>query len=181
MSTATLTKKELFVQNGIWFPEKFRYAEDTPTSVGLFLKANKVALVRENLYYYVRENVSLTSSYSLKKARDIYTDMKEIREYVKQSDYKGSINNFVLGMLFPMEKQIIWSQIKTKEEKQEKQELIAIIKEIRNSKELKPDFSITEIPFAQKGKILCAYYGKTRMFCAIIKMFKWISFVKYMV
>ena len=176
-----LIKKELFVQNGIWFPEKFRYAEDTPTSVGLFLKANKVALVRENLYYYVRENVSLTSSYSLKKARDIYTDMKEIREYVKQSDYKGSINNFVLGMLFPMEKQIIWSQIKTKEEKQEKQELIAIIKEIRNSKELKPDFSITEIPFAQKGKILCAYYGKTRMFCAIIKMFKWISFVKYMV
>lgn len=176
-----LVKKELFIKNDIWFPEKFRYAEDTPTSVGLFLKANKVALVRENLYYYVRENVSLTSSYSLKKARDIYIDMNEIRDYIKHSNYKGSIDNFVLGMLFPMEKQIIWSEIRSNEEKEEKQELLSIIKKIRTKKEIKPDFSIRGIPFAQKCKILCAYFGKTRMFCRMVKLFKWIPFVKYMV
>lgn len=176
-----MIKRELFIQNNIWFPEEYRYAEDTPTSVGLFLKANKVALVRENLYYYVRENTSLTSSYSLKKANDIYIDMNEILEYIKKSDYIGTVNNFVLGMLFPMEKQIIWSEINNEAERKEKTELLNIIKKIRKQEGIKPDFSLNGIPFAQKGKILCAYYGKTKIFCNMIKIFKWIPFVKYMV
>ena len=175
-----LVKKDLFLQNQIWFPEGFRYAEDTPTSVGLLLNSRKVAFVRENLYFYVRENTSLTSSYSLKKANDIYLDMKEICDYAKKVDYHGTMSNFILGMLFPMVKQIVWADIQSDDQRKQKSELLKLADSVRNGKGLKPDFTIDGIPFAQKMKIMCAYHNWTPTICKIIWKFRWIPFVKYM-
>lgn len=170
-----LTRKSLFTDHALWFPEGFRYAEDTPTSVGLFLYADTVALVRETLYDYVRENESLTSSYSLKKAHDIYLDVMDICAYIKRVDPSIAVDNFVLGMLFSMEKQIIWSGERSQDAAHE---LMAIISNLRST--YKPNFQSFAIPFAQKLKIQCAYHGYTPAICKLISMFKWIPFVKYM-
>lgn len=170
-----LIRKSLFFDHEIWFPEQFRYAEDTPTSVGMFLYADTVALVRESLYDYVRENESLTSSYSLKKARDIYLDVIDICSYIQKVDPSISVENFVLGMLFSMEKQIIWSETNNEDAAHK---LMAIISDLRST--YKPNFQSLNIPLAQKLKILCAYHGYTPTVCKLISMFKWIPFVKYM-
>ena len=170
-----LVRKSLFFDHGVWFPEQFRYAEDTPTSVGIFLYADTVALVRETLYDYVRENESLTSSYSLKKAHDIYLDVVDICSYIQKVDPSISVDNFVLGMLFSMEKQIIWSETKDKEFKDYLMMIGANLRTIHT-----PQLHSLNIPFIQKLKILCAYHGYTPMVCKMISLFKWIPFVRYM-
>ena len=176
-----MIKRTMFQEYNIEFPEKFRYAEDTPASVGLMLNAKKVVLVRESLYFYVRENHSLTSTYSLKKSEDIYMDLKEICEYARVTGYTGTMSNFILGMLFPMVKQIVWSELNDSKDIEKREKLLAVTKKLRCKKDIKPDFSIKGIPLIQKIKILCAYYGLTPYVCKIIKVFKWIPFVKYMV
>ncbi len=170
-----LVRKSLFFDHGVWFPEQFRYAEDTPTSVGIFLYADTVALVRETLYDYVRENESLTSSYSLKKAHDIYLDVVDICSYIQKVDPSISVDNFVLGMLFSMEKQIIWSETKDKEFKDYLMMIGANLRTIHT-----PQLHSLNIPFIQKLKILCAYHGYTPMVCKMISLLKWIPFVRYM-
>lgn len=173
-----LVARELFEKQGVWFPEGHRFGEDTPTSVGLLLHANKVALVRENLYQYIREGESLTATYSLKKAHDIYLDMREICEYAKDAKFDEALDNFILGMIFSMEKQIAWASDEGTAAANNKQELKRLI-DLEKGK-VAPCFSIPGIPLPQRIKIICAHLGLTTAACKVIEKAKWIPFVKYM-
>lgn len=170
-----LTNRKLFEDNGILFPEQHRYAEDTPTSIGLFLFCDKVALVKEDLYVYVHDDGSLTSSYSVKKSHDILLDLIDIDNYVSRSKKEIDLSNFYIGMLFPMQKQLEWSEDSDKQKQSEVEKAIASIRQ-----KFRPDFSIDGIPLMQKIKIAIAYSGKTSFACALFKHLRWIPFVKYM-
>lgn len=171
-----LIRRSVFLKNEIWFPENYRYSEDTPTSVALFLQAEKVALVHEPLYNYIHENDSLTSSYSLKKAEDLLLNMKEIEEMVAKKTKKIALDNFFIGLLFPLTKQILFSNSK------EKDRIAALESQIRTIQQnYKPNLSYPKgIPFVQKIKILVSYHNLAKPICNILSHFTSIPFVKHM-
>lgn len=170
-----LTSRKLFEENDVLFPEQHRYAEDTPTSIGLFLFCEKIALIKEDLYTYVHDDGSLTSSYSVKKSYDILLDLIDIENYVLRSDAKIDLSNFYIGMLFPMQKQLEWAADSDEKKRAEVKEAIKSIRQ-----RFRPNFSIKEIPLMQKTKILISYSGSTSIICALFKHLRWIPFVKYM-
>lgn len=175
-----LVKRSFFTEDNIWFPEGHRYAEDTPTSVGLMLNSKSISLVKENLYFYVHEGESLTSSYSLKKANDIYLDIQDIIRYIESYNYSGTVANFIQGMLFPMMKQILWSEKNTDTDKYEAKRLLEKLHDLRKENQYKPNFKGLDIPIIQKLKILCSYYNLTSVACFLIDKLKWIPFFRYM-
>lgn len=170
-----LTKRKVFEDSGILFPEQHRYAEDTPTSIGLFLFCDKIALVKKDLYFYVHNDDSLTSSYSIKKSHDILLDLVDIENYISKSEKDIDLSNFFIGMLFPMQKQMEWSEDHSE---QMQIEISSAISSIR--RKYRPNFAIDGIPLAQKAKIAIAYSGKTPLVCAILKHLKWIPLFRFM-
>lgn len=173
-----IIKRELYLRNDIHFPEKYRHAEDIPTSAALYLTAQRIAIVPKGLYCYVREKGSLTYTYTLKKARDNYLDIIDVCNYAERFGYKGELSNFILGMTFTTLKHMYWSKEKNKElEKQIKQEL----KELRKERNLKPRFTGKDIPFMHKVKILCAYMYCTKLMCYLLRALMIFPFFRYMV
>lgn len=159
-----LVPRALFVENDIWFPEQHRYAEDIPTTVQLFLTAGRIALVRENLYEYSHSSETLTANYSLKKAHDILQNNREIAGYVQEKAPQLMLNNFMLGMMFPVEKQILWSsEAGTPEAK-------ALLKEVQAiRRSYVPDFSVASTPRAQQVRIRLAKAGLLPLVCRLMK------------
>lgn len=159
----TLVPRALFTENDIRFPEGHRYAEDIPTSVQLFLAASRIALVRENLYEYSHSAGTLTATYSLKKARDILQNNAEIAGYVQAKAPQLKLDNFMLGMMFPLEKQILWSaEANTPEAKA----LMRQVQAMRHS--YTPDFSIAPTPRAQQARIRLAKLGLLPLACRLM-------------
>lgn len=174
-------ERTVFIDNSIRVPEMHRYAEDLVTSVGIFTHVDNVVIVPQSLYYYVHAKESRSYAYSLRHAEDIYTDWKEVCEYIKQSNKKVNIDNFSLGMFFSSMKHICW--ITDKREKKNIQ--VKIIKDIwKNEKKKnkwKPNFAGKYVPFLHKIKILVAYLELCRPVFMIIKLLSWVPFFKYMV
>lgn len=171
-----IIKKDLLLDNDIWFPENYRHAEDLPTSAGAFFYAEKIAIIPENLYFYVRETSSLTYTYSEKKAQDVYLDIIDVVNYAKKTKCQIDLSNFILGMCFTALKQLYWSESKDKESMVKKN-----VNHLMAEKKIKPNFKNQEVPFMHKIKVLCAYFHCTKLFCIIVKRLKWIPFFKYMV
>lgn len=170
-----LVKRSLYIDNNIWFPEDFRYCEDWPTSVKLFLNSQTVSYVRKNLYEYIHETESLTTSYSEKKAFDNYLNVMEIIEYVQQNDPTLEVDNLVIGMIFPIEKHIS----RAAEPHTEKTSIIeAAVDKWRN--DYRPSLGDKPIPLAQKIKILVAYHGLSKQVCRLLYSLRWMPYVKYM-
>lgn len=171
-----LIKTSLFTTNHIFFPENHRYSEDTPTSIALFLHAKTVALVREPLYNYIHEGNSLTSSYSLNKAEDLLLNINEISQMIETNSYDISLDNFILGLIFPLEKQVILSK---KENNKRAQSIKNQINEFR--KTYKPSYGDPSgIPLIQKIKIFCGYHNLCVPLCKLLYFFRFIPFVKHM-
>ncbi|MCZ8493375.1 glycosyltransferase [Priestia megaterium] len=55
-----MVRRELMLKHNIFFPEDKRIYEDAPMFFNLYLKAERISFVDENLYYYVQHAASLT-------------------------------------------------------------------------------------------------------------------------
>lgn len=169
-----LVARTLVEESGVRFPERKRYVEDMPMSAGLLLNANRVALVRRDLYHYIHEGETRSTLYTPRTATDIILNLRDIRAHAEHAGYTGSLDNFTLGMCFSAEKHLAWADAQT----EERDKVLALIAEEKAGRA--PDFS-KPIPLAQKAKILCAYRGTTPFVCGIVDKFKWIPFVRYLV
>lgn len=79
---AKITPRHLFIDYHIRFPENL-YFEDTPTNVRLFNKANKIIVIKENVYYYRRNRVgSILQEKSFKSANDRLNVFENIYNYL---------------------------------------------------------------------------------------------------
>lgn len=174
-----LIHRSVFFEKGIWFPENYRYAEDLPTSAGVFSVVQKIVLVPESLYCYIRETGTLSTNYTLKKAEDVYRDMLDSLRYLKKAGYTGKVDNFVLGMKFSSLRQFYSSEEKAERNGKESRILQKKWKKAR--KRVKPAFAGQEVPLLHKIKILVSYFNMERFICAVFKLFSRIPFFKYMV
>lgn len=174
-----LVDRSVFTERNIWFPENYRYAEDLPTSAGIFSVVQKVVLVPESLYCYIREMGTLSTNYTVKKAVDVYRDMLDALRYLKKAGYTGNVDNFVLGMKFSSMRQFYGS--KSVRERKEREGRILLTRWKKARKRVKPVFVGQEVPFFHKIKVLVAYLNQELPVCRIFQLFDRISFFKYMV
>lgn len=174
---ARLIKRNFLIDNQIKFPENFQLAEDSLTSVRTFICANKISLCKQPLYYYVHDDSSATTSFSDKKAHDILLYITETSREISANLPNMKLDNFILGMLFPMEKQLIFSQAINPSYRNIVEGAI-----VKARSQYKPHYFKPEgIPIAQKIKIASGYHGFTKIICKIIKALRWIPFFRYMV
>jgi len=171
-----LIKASLFKENHIRFPENHRFSEDTPTSVALFLHSKTVTLVREPLYNYIHEGESLTSSYSVNKAEDLLLNIKEISKMIIDSNKNIALDNFVLGLLFPLEKHLTLSGSKDLDRIQPIKSKAQKFRKIYTPKYKQP----SGIPLVQKIKIFCGYHNLCVPLCKLFYHLRFIPFVKHM-
>lgn len=174
-----LVKKTVFTEHKIAFPEQHRYAEDLPTSGGIYSVVNSIAVVPKSLYFYIHETGTLSTSYTEQKAEDVYQDMIDVLHYLKKAGYQGKVDNFILGMSFSSMRQLYGSN--NKEEWQNERAKKLLLKWKKRKKKARPSFKDTEIPLFHKAKVLVAYFNLERLFCNVIKMLERIPFFRYMV
>lgn len=167
-----LVKRSSHVDNDIWYPTKHRFSEDGVTCVRMYTSAGRVALLHEYLYEYVQTGESLTSSYSLKKADDLLTDIKEIEEVINATGLQVFSDNFLLANLFSAGKQVEWAN----SSKEDKSFIKKRIKE--KSRLLHPNFSRKEMPLMYKMEAAIAHLNITSVCCKLIQMFKWMPAVR---
>ncbi len=55
-----LIKRELMLENNIYFPQKLKYMEDMATIPFIWYYAKRVGKIEKSLYYYVRRDTSIT-------------------------------------------------------------------------------------------------------------------------
>lgn len=166
-----LVQRSLFFDHDIWFPEGFRYAEDTPTSTDLFIHAPVVALVREDLYEYIHEGNTLTSAHSVKKAWDICLNTEEIRMQLDSHRLDIPIDNFALSMIFPVEKNLFFAS-----EEDDALRLSAQKHVARWRSEYHP-LSLPGVPLVQRLKIRIGYRGWTDRFLGMARHLAWVPSV----
>lgn len=89
-----LWKRSLFIDNNITFPDMC--FEDIATAPKLFFYSNKIAVINQYLYYYVRHDMSLVSSINPEKYIDYIYSIGIIRNFFEKNnsykDYKLSFN-----------------------------------------------------------------------------------------
>lgn len=175
-----LVERSVFTDYGITEPENFRYAEDMVTSAALFSHVDRIAVVPEGLYYYVHAKGSTSYHYSLRHAADVYTDWKEVRQYLEDCGYTGSISNFSLGMSFSSLKQLYWADEKEERTGARAKKLKGAWRKARRRYGFKPVFKGTDIPFAHKIKVCTSYLHMERPMCFILKKLRWIPFFNFM-
>lgn len=173
--------RDFFEQNNVWIPEGHRQAEDMVTSIGILSNVKNVTIVPQSLYYYVHTKGSQSYAYSLRRAEDIYLDWIEAKEYIIKSNYKGSFDNFSLGMYFTSLKQLYWNLDKKEKNSIESKKLIEKWNNAKKENKWRPSFKNLEIPILHKIKIWVSYLGLSKLFFSLIKMLQWIPFFKYMV
>lgn len=173
-----VVRKELFFRFGIWFPENYRHAEDVVTSVGIFSSVERAAVVPESLYCYVHRKGSLSYAYSLKHAEDIYQDWQEIRGYLDRSGYRGTLDNFSLGMSFASLKQ--FCRTADSVNKQERERVVSLWENARREGKWRPRFLKTQVPFVHKVKILAAWLRLVAPAMKVLELLQWIPFFRYM-
>ncbi len=81
---AKLFSRNLFVDNGIYFPVGRSY-EDVATVYLLMEAANTIASTDAPLYYYRPNSTSISHTYTLDKVFDLYSDFKEIKTHFGDS------------------------------------------------------------------------------------------------
>lgn len=166
-----LVKRELFTQGNVRFPEDHRFVEDMPVSSFLLLNSAEVLFLDKPFYHYVRSDSVLSSSYSMKKSEDVYTDMMEICRIADEAGYSETLDNFKLSMLFSSIKQIVWSG---------EPDYSVLSERAKEGKCLCPAFAGKGIPFIQKMKIASVSFGVAEMSCRAIWLLRGIPFFKYM-
>lgn len=177
-----LIERNVFLEKDIKVPENYRYAEDMVASVAVLSSVEKVVIVPQSLYYYVHDKSSLSYSYTLRHAEDVYLDWLDIVKYLEQSHFEGVSDNFSLGMYFTSIKQLQWVSNKEEKRTAAAKELKEKWKNARHKGRWKPNFKSSNAvtPFAHKVKVYVAYFHACRPMLTIIKLLRWIPFFKYM-
>lgn len=175
-----VVKRSVFLDHNIMEPENFRYAEDMVTSAALFSCVDKVVIIPNSFYYYVHEKNSTSYNYTLQHAIDVYYDWKDVKKYLSNCNYNGSIDNFSLGMKFTSLKQLYWAQNKEEQRCAKAKRLKIIWKKERKNNSWKPVFKKTNVPMAHKIKICVSYFNLEKVMCFLIKQMRWIPFFNYM-
>lgn len=166
-----LIPRSTFIDHDIWFPEGFRYAEDTPTSTNLFIHTQTVALVREDLYEYIHEGDTLTSAHSMKKAWDICLNTEEIRAQLDSHHLDVPFDNFALSMIFPVEKNLFFASGEDDDLRMRVQKIVS-----RWRSEYRP-LSLPGVPLIQRLKIRIGYQGWTKGFLGVARHLAWVPSV----
>ncbi len=169
----------MFENFSIKMPEQYKQAEDLVASVGLLACADRVVIIPESLYYYVHTKGSLSNTYSVRNAEDIYLGLKDVYPYLQKYQNNLKLDNFSLGMYFSSMKQIYWS-VDKRENKSEAARIETCWKEMRTKHKWHPGFHNIQTPFSHKLKIYVAYFHMVRPMCTVIKSLSWIPFFKYM-
>lgn len=85
-ATAKLYKKSIIEKHHITFPKKYSYAEDFYFQIMYRFYANKMTILREPLYYYVKDSEgSITNSYT-ENILDIIKVLQEIISFFKKKN-----------------------------------------------------------------------------------------------
>lgn len=92
-----LYKKELFLKNNLYFPEKLLY-EDNALSAPLFFSAQHIAYLNDYLYYYRVDNMSTTRSLNnyhyFDELETVVIFMDNMKRIGKYDEYKEDIHYF---------------------------------------------------------------------------------------
>lgn len=176
-----LYERHILEDFDLCFPEDHRYAEDMVLSAGVYSHIDKVALVPQSLYYYVHTKGSISYSYSLRHAEDVYLDWEEIIGYIKKRGIKINTDNFSLGMYFSSLKQLSWVVDPSEKKSLRAKQLREKWEKTRREQNWKPDFSSVQTPLLHRLKIYTAYYRLCGPMFGILKLLRWIPFFKYMV
>lgn len=169
-----LIRRSLFDCHDVAFPEQHRFSEDAITCVHLYLHARGVALVHRSLYEYVQTGSSLTASYSLRKAEDLIVDMREARSAIETAHVNVYADNFYLANMFSAGKQVQWSGATKQDKKAMRRQICG------ECEQFKPDFGRKEMPLLYRLEAQISFRGLTPVACSIIKLFRWLPFVKRM-
>lgn len=100
-----ITRRSLFIDNGVCFPEGFSMGEDM-TMIRLMACAGKTSCLPSALYHYVRTNTgAMTQSYSEKHLRALRHNVAEtvdfIDKHVSDSSIGTELNLFKLCVKLP--------------------------------------------------------------------------------
>ncbi len=87
MTWNKLYKIQLFKDNKIYFPVG-RYHEDNFTTYRLYYYANKIAMISNELYYYLQRSNSIMGQKFNKKRLDIIDAIEETKDFFKNKNIK---------------------------------------------------------------------------------------------
>ena len=175
-----IVRKSVFVEKDIYFPDNYRYAEDLTICGGILSVAKSVAVIPKSLYIYEHESNTFSTSYTLKKAMDVYLDLMDVLKYLERVEYTGNINNFILGMSFSSKRQLYASsEKKNRNYQREKTVLLAKWKDIK--KGIHPEFKGVDMPFMHKIKVIVSWMRLEKIMCYIINILSGIPFFRFMV
>lgn len=169
-----LVRRRLFDEFKVFFPEQHRFSEDAVTCARLYLHARRVAFVHKGLYEYVQTGMSTTSSYSVRKARDLITDMREVKTAIEQAGIAVCADNFYLANMFSAGKQVQWSNAAGKEKRIMRKRIQ------RECRQFHPDFRRKQMPLIYRLEAQISSRGLTSLACSLIRFFGWLPFVKRM-
>lgn len=175
-----VVEKRVFLENNIRVPENYRHAEDMVTSIGILTNVEKVAIIPQSMYYYVHTKGSLTYSYSLRHAEDVYLDWRDAMKYLRKGKFEGITDNFSLGMCFASLKQLNWAIDKKERTSSQGKVLRQKWNAARKQYGWRPDFKGLDTPILHKLKVYVAYFKLCGPVFLGIKCLRWIPFFKYM-
>lgn len=78
-----LMKKEFLEKNNLWYDESIKYSEDQHFIWRVLLSANRVTLVKDQLYNYLNRDNSIMTSSNIKKVLTGYIGFKQLEKEIK--------------------------------------------------------------------------------------------------
>ena len=128
MTWNKLYKIELFKDNNIYFPVG-KYHEDNFTTYKLYYYSKKVAMISDELYYYLQRNNSIMGQKFNSKRLDIFEGIEEAKAFFREKrvDLKNEIEAYEINIKIFILNEMIKNGFKGKEKK----ELIDAIKRNR--------------------------------------------------
>lgn len=98
-----LIRRDVMLKHHILFPAEKLY-EDAPVLIQIFQKANRIAFVDQNLYYYCHRKESITRKPTLQSLYDhisiINTIEKNVDQALYRRQYKKQFQYFLLKQLY---------------------------------------------------------------------------------
>ena len=98
MAWNKLYKKALFMENNIRYPYGF-FNEDVQTTHLLVEKAKKIAIIKDQLYYYFQRSDSITGTWSRKKIQDNIKSQKIRLKFFRDQQLKDAFDRLFIKYL----------------------------------------------------------------------------------
>lgn len=106
MACDKIYKRKLFIDNNIFYPLGM-YHEDVPTTYKLFYFANRIDVIEEIYYYWLRREGSISKSLQEKHINDIFEIFKLTKEFLikekilnkYQKEYLRRCYHFTVGLV----------------------------------------------------------------------------------